>query len=112
VTKVGPQKYFILIYDLSARSVQCEEFDDGRDAAIVRYSELEAIHRGDLGQEIVLVGADSLDTIKKTHSHYFVVTPDDLFAEIITALTARGENGAAAEKVPSASLSSRDAGRV
>jgi hypothetical protein len=101
VTKIGPQKYFILSYDVSARSVTCEEFHDDRDAASIRYGELEAIHRDNAGLEIVLVGADSLETIKTTHSLYFVATPDDLFAEIITALTARGGIDTPAEKVPS-----------
>lgn len=113
MTKVGPQKYFILIYDVSERRVTCEEFHDDRDAASVRYTELETIHRADAGLEIVLVGADSLETIKKTHSHYFVATPDDLFAEIIKALEqAVGGIGTPALKSPSSSLRPREAGRA
>lgn len=67
--------HFILIYSVARRAlVELREFGEDGGAAIEGYSELEREfrNRDDTSDfEIVLIGADSLDTIKKTHSHYF-----------------------------------------
>jgi hypothetical protein len=78
-----PEQYFLLIYDLDSRALQHEEF--GRDyiAAAQRYSETEEAHRDSEAIEVVLVGADSFDTIKRTHSHYFQERDEDLFREFL-----------------------------
>jgi len=63
--------YFLLVYDLAAQAlVDQHEFRDPTEAAAA-YAELEAAHRDDHKYEIVLVGADSIHTIMKTHGHYF-----------------------------------------
>lgn len=61
--------HFLLIYDLKRRSLRWEDLGPDAEAAAARYSQAEE----DLGAgyEIVLIGADSLDTIRTTHAHYF-----------------------------------------
>jgi hypothetical protein len=46
------------------------KFTDATEATDA-YGQAELEHLGDKDCEIVLVGADSLDTIRKTHGHYF-----------------------------------------
>jgi hypothetical protein len=72
MTDAMPLIHFLLIYDLEKQELvsKPEEFHDAA-AAAARYAELETEHRGDPNLEIVLVGADSIDTIKQTHGNYF-----------------------------------------
>ena len=50
--------------------IHADQFEDAAVAG-TEYARLEAEHRDDPNYEIVLVGADSLETIQKTHGHYF-----------------------------------------
>jgi hypothetical protein len=64
-------QHFLLVYDLRAQHlIEQHEFEDGKEAAAV-YAELERQYKGRGDLEIVLVGADSIETIKRTHAHYF-----------------------------------------
>ena len=66
----GPTQYFILVYDMAMRHVEVHEYKDDVEQANIAYSELEDQYAG--GKfEVVLVGADSIETIKRTHSPYF-----------------------------------------
>jgi hypothetical protein len=59
------------VYDIAKqRLLSQDEFRDPRAAAKAD-GDLELRHRGDENVEIVLVGADSIETIMKTHGHYF-----------------------------------------
>jgi hypothetical protein len=82
-----PEQYFLLIYDLHSRALQHEVFGRDHTGAANRYSELEALHRQNEAIEVVLVGADSFDTIKRTHSHYFVERDEDVFREFLEGAT-------------------------
>ena len=63
--------HFLLVYNLDLQKLVYEgQFTDAEKAA-TEYARLEAQHRGNPDLEIVLVGADSLETIKTTHGHYF-----------------------------------------
>jgi hypothetical protein len=63
--------HFLLVYDLNKQTlVSQQEFRDGSEAAKA-YAQMEARCRDAEDLEIVLVGADSLDTIKMTHGQYF-----------------------------------------
>lgn len=63
--------HFLLVYDLNEqRLIRQQAFDDVTQATAA-YSELEAAHGSDPNVEIVLVGADSIETIMKTHGQYF-----------------------------------------
>jgi hypothetical protein len=80
----GPTQYFILVYDLAMRHVEVHEYGDNVEVANAAYSSLEDEYAGGK-YEIVLVGADSIATIKRTHSPYFSTgTP----AEVVEAFIA------------------------
>ena len=82
-----PDKYFILLYNIREREVQIEPFDSDFEAAADSYGMLEARHREDDDIEVVLVGADSIETIKRTHSHYFAHDPAELFQDFLGELS-------------------------
>lgn len=63
--------HFLLVYDLSRQVLVSQAEYRDPDAAVAAYAELEAKHRQDASVEIVLVGADSIETIMQTHGHYF-----------------------------------------
>jgi hypothetical protein len=67
-----PLIHFLLVYDVAKQELVSapEEFHDAA-AAAARYAELEREHRDDPNLEIVLVGSDSIETIKQTHGNYF-----------------------------------------
>lgn len=63
-------RHFLLVFDHRAASlINSQEFEDV-DEALIAYAEAEerndAVH-----MEVVLIGADSLDTVKQTHGNYF-----------------------------------------
>jgi hypothetical protein len=63
--------HFLLVYDRKAqRLVFDESFTDSAEA-VRAYEEMEEKHRDDRDKEIVLVGADSLETVMLTHGNYF-----------------------------------------
>jgi len=64
--------HFLLVYDHRKQGLVAapQRFEDGTEAAAA-YAKSEAEHRNDSNLEIVLVGADSLATIMRTHGHYF-----------------------------------------
>lgn len=77
--------HYLLVYDLKQqRLVETREFRDAQKAALA-YAALETVHRGDNDLEIVLVGADSIDTIMQTHGQYFHAVagqPDKYLVEV------------------------------
>jgi hypothetical protein len=64
-------KHFLVVYGIAARRTKVQSFGTDYDAAMKAYAEAEEVtrERGDL--DIVLLSADSLETIKCTHSSYF-----------------------------------------
>lgn len=64
---------FLLVYSYDEqRLIDKCEFLDAAEAAAA-YRKAEETYRGRSDKfEVVLVGADSLDTIKRTHGHYFL----------------------------------------
>lgn len=63
--------HFLLVYDHAAGSLLSRrEFRDADEAAAA-YADMEQLHCGDRHLEIVLVGADSIETIMQTHGNYF-----------------------------------------
>jgi hypothetical protein len=67
-----PIIHFLLVFDHGRQALieAPREFNDAGEAAAA-YEALERKHRGDSNLEIVLVGSDSLETIKQTHGNYF-----------------------------------------
>jgi hypothetical protein len=82
-----PLIHFLLVYDHAReRLVRRHEFADAAEAAAA-YTELERENRGKADIEIVLVGADSIETIRQTHGNYFNGDAEALGATTLTGTT-------------------------
>jgi hypothetical protein len=79
-----PLRHFLLIYDVSSQQL-IEALDLGARGRVAAetYSEYEQKYRDREGIEIVLIGADSLETIRRTHAHYFGEADDSFFADLL-----------------------------
>lgn len=67
-----PIRHFLVIYDIPERQANVDDhFGSDFGAALAAYAQAEETYRGRDDIEVVLLGADSIDTIKKTHSSYF-----------------------------------------
>lgn len=64
-------RHFLVVYDLSLGMARVKEFGTDYDAALEAYAAAEDDFANRDTHDIVLIGADSLDTIKRTHSSYF-----------------------------------------
>jgi len=64
-------KHFLVIYDIGAGKAEVREFGTDYDGALRAYDECEHEARDRANIEVVLLSAESLDTIKRTHSSYF-----------------------------------------
>jgi hypothetical protein len=63
--------HFLLVYDRKAQKLVFErEYEDSAEA-VKAYEETEEMYRDQHHMEIVLVGADSIETVKLTHGNYF-----------------------------------------
>lgn len=86
-----PIKHFLLIYDHNlGHLVSTIEFGQDAKRAVETYQQVEAEHRDHAWMDIVLVGSDSLDTIRVTHANYFDVAEparslDELLEELLEA---------------------------
>jgi hypothetical protein len=71
--KMSPDeiKHFLVSYDLDTGKTEVEPFGTDYDAAQAAYAEAEQANAEDEKLDIVLLSADSLETIKQTHSSYF-----------------------------------------
>lgn len=80
---------FLLVFDHSKNELlTCEEFGSDVDSATKAYSAMEACYRESSVVDIVLVGSDSIETVKATHSNYFVNGSRNLVARALESLTA------------------------
>jgi hypothetical protein len=61
---------YLFEYEPRSGRLEITPFDDS-EAALDAYADAEREHLGDWVTEIVLLGADSIDTLRVTHSHYF-----------------------------------------
>mgnify|MGYP000848869130 FL=1 len=70
--KTDPIKHFLLIYGRAAGvQVEVRQFGTGSAGAVTAYQEVERQFADNPRMDIVLVGSDSLDTVRVTHSNYF-----------------------------------------
>jgi hypothetical protein len=80
---------WLIVYDWkAARFLNWSDLGADVRAAAETYASFEERHRYEDGFEVVLIGADSTDTIKRTHAHYFGKDPNDfdplnVFAEVL-----------------------------
>lgn len=72
--------YFLLVYDRKAgRIIDRHEYaEKDRAKALQERFRLEATHRDHQDIEIVVLGAESEDALRKTHGRYFSERPQDL----------------------------------
>ena len=65
-------RHFLIVYDHSAgRLKEVTDFGEDSERAVAAYSAKEKEFEGQSLIEIVLVGSDSLDTVRLTHANYF-----------------------------------------
>jgi hypothetical protein len=64
-------KHFLIVYDIAGRRADVRAFDTDYDTAQAAYAQLEQQTQGDPNVDVVLLSADSLETVKRTHSSYF-----------------------------------------
>ena len=71
-------RFYLLSFRIADRSVAVEEFCADEAAAADASSKLERKVGDRRDVEVVLVGADSLENVRKSHSHYFSADGDVL----------------------------------
>jgi hypothetical protein len=64
-------RHYLIVYDIPTSKGKVRDFGTDYDAAIAAYFEIEGEMRDRADLDIVLLGADSLETLKRTHSSYF-----------------------------------------
>jgi hypothetical protein len=64
-------KHFLVTHDVTRRETTVVEFGADYEVALDAYGEAERKVWGRPDLDVVLLGADSLETIKRTHSSYF-----------------------------------------
>lgn len=69
---MNKMKHFLLVFDHDAgRLTDTVEFEYDSESALAAYAEKERELRELPRCEVVLIGSDSLDTVKLTHANYF-----------------------------------------
>jgi hypothetical protein len=80
----GATVHFLLVYSYDEQTlVRQDEFTDPREATAA-YSKAEREFSGQTNFEIVLVGSDSIETVMKTHGHYFRSETSSIFSDFLT----------------------------
>ncbi|HWG73525.1 MAG TPA: hypothetical protein VG184_05680 [Acidimicrobiales bacterium] len=65
-------QHFLLVYDHDAGTLlDLQEFGQAGDVALTAYAAKEREYAEQRSIEIVLIGSDSLETVKLTHANYF-----------------------------------------
>lgn len=69
---MSSMKHFILVFDHRTDELVFQtEFDADVRAATEKYKELEVKYRDQMSIDVLLVGSDSIDSVRITHSGYF-----------------------------------------
>lgn len=64
-------EHFLVVYDPAAKQTDVRRFGTDYDSAQTAYAEAEQANGIEAKLDIVLLSADSLETIEQTHSSYF-----------------------------------------
>ena len=65
-------QHFLLVFDHEqGHLIEIADFGENADAAVAAYAAKEAQYGDQKLIEIVLVGSDSIETVKLTHANYF-----------------------------------------
>ena len=66
-----PLNHYLLVFDHVAGALtDCQEFSDV-DEALTAYESAERSYEQADRVEVVLIGSDSLETVRETHANYF-----------------------------------------
>jgi hypothetical protein len=76
-------RHFLIVFDIPTGKAKVRDFGTDYDGAMEAYAEIEGEMRGRDDLDIVLVGADSLETVRRTHSSYFET--DETFESLLPA---------------------------
>lgn len=77
---------FLIVYNAATQTlVRADDLGPDTDRAIASYAECEQRYRGNRDIQVVLIGSDSIDTIRQTHGHYFGTTDPAEFFESVKA---------------------------
>ena len=64
-------KHFLVVYNLAEGKARVDSFGTDYEAALAAYAKAEEDFENRDTFDIVLLGAESIETIKRTHSSYF-----------------------------------------
>lgn len=78
-------KHFLVAFDPATGKTDVKPFGTDYDAAQAAYAEAEQANADDERLDIVLLSADSLETIKQTHSSYFNGKGNPKFKELLAS---------------------------
>ena len=70
-----PLIHFLLVYDRTQQKLVVQRPFSDSGKAVSAYEQMEEKHRDDSNMEIVLIGADSIETVMLTHGNYFDAVP-------------------------------------
>lgn len=85
----GATVHFLLVYSFDEQKlVKQSEYKDAREATQA-YNDAEREYRLTENFEIVLVGSDSIETVMKTHGHYFRSETDSMFSSFLSEAVLR-----------------------
>jgi len=74
--RLDPIRHFLLVFDHNAgKLIETIDFGGESERAVEAYTAKEREFERQPRIEVVLIGSDSLDTIRRTHGNYF---PDTL----------------------------------
>lgn len=77
-------KHFLLAYDHGQdRLLEQQEFGTDVNAATTAYTKLERQYKESTLVDIVLVGSDSIESVRVTHSNYFEGGTRNKIAEML-----------------------------
>lgn len=81
---------FLITYDIQNGVAHVDAFDEDYSAALAAYEAAEEGARDDSNIEVVLLGSDSEDTIRRTHSSYFEMADTHVNRMVEAALAEAG----------------------
>jgi hypothetical protein len=65
-------QHFLLVFNhAQGRLIEERHFEEDGNAALAAYAAKEKEHSGDRNVEIVLIGSDSIETVRLTHANYY-----------------------------------------
>lgn len=71
MTEEADIRHFLIVFDIPTGKPKVRDFGGDYGGAMEAYAEIEEEMHGRDDLDIVLLGADSLETVQRTHSSYF-----------------------------------------